>query len=50
MGFIIFWIFLSGGALLLCCISAIAGAERRIAQDANYSFKKLYENHRQKLT
>ena len=40
---VIYWIILWSVILLLCCVSARAGAAERIRKDDNYSFRKLYE-------
>ena len=44
---VIFYIFLWGTILGLCCVSARAGAKERIRKDEKYSFKKLYEERKQ---
>jgi hypothetical protein len=44
---LLFWIFLWGSALVLCCLSAMAGAEDRVKKDEKYSFRKLYEDRDQ---
>ena len=40
---VIYWIILWSVILLLCGVSARAGAAERIRKDENYSFRKLYE-------
>jgi len=41
-------IFFWSSILLLCCLSALAGAADRIRNDKKYSFKRLYENRDQR--
>jgi len=48
-GLIFISIFFWSSSLVLCWISARAGAAGRIRDDEKYSFKKLYENRDQKV-
>ncbi len=40
---VIFYIFMWSSILVLCVMSALAGAKDRIRQDEKYSFSRLYE-------
>ena len=46
-GLILTSIFIWGSSLVLCCLSALAGAADRLRDDEKYSFKTLYENRDQ---
>jgi len=48
-GLILTSIFWWTSILLLCCLSAIAGAADRIKKDEKYSFRKLYEDRDQQI-